>query len=1065
MRGPFEFDEIKKLRELVESTPPDPLKALEAEYEIALDRLVFYLSGLSSEEMNEHSTKLVQRLARHFLFNYYTGFAVAKFICPFAPIYSKQEPSTVRQRTIEAAIQKLARIKPARELMVEWFTAALEGKLAQLLREWLGSTRFTLRPKRMLYRAILRPGLSLAAEAEKWGRYGTNENVFKILDFALGGFYLIFKETETIRDLEFECLSSYLERLITERPSFFISIAINVIRVLAVPELPPNRREKISNLILSLRDLEKIPYEDIYAQIQDPIARTEARLDSMGLSRPISWILKQLLRRYPPKQYDLASEDGNWQKERNRIIRYRQVAEMIGMLASQDKGLLTTFENLITISWQRVSEEDLDVAFAEALPAFFAGAFSLGILARILRVRQQTTLPSLTIEALQTASISLNKDAARFLIETLREQGQTVQWIQQILENINTLGEPAERYAISVVQGEENPVILHALMSLHENLAQREQQSTQNLEDAIASRLIELMRTTDIPLNPQGIIWLLNLGREPLQRILINVIEDLAHETSATQTSRCTKILQQISSQVEQIKNPDAVVLAASWLVDPDDWIEDKRPLIERIKESIAMLGTSDTDRTMQNRIASILERAIPQPPTHLTSDQLDEIANKEGRGIANYVQNHSVLALIFAEPRHISLKGGKSKREGAGKRLVVAKALGKLHHSPWALHLLNQLFQIALEMAQVWINSERYYREFYYESEELLEEVTKSSASLKPLTSGAIQLLQKALITSETSNSELRSVLTPAFVFNEILPRLAHEVLPEAVPLLVELVWHYHCFLYPGDNHDVVFSIGKRFGWSPKWEICTTQPSIDRQLFLRSTFNEKIHRYLHIFHVEGFYADGLVLLCALQSLANVTNLTLAQQMIMWRVYRSSWHALTKSLCLLILGRQRPISEQTVRELIRVLRQDPLAALWKTTIKHGVRSLLFHLLYRMSPPEPNFNDFNYTCFCQTIAVGMIGNLLRQEQDDPIVSKHHDVLTKALLATTSLFRYGMEPHITRSESTVSGSKGLMRLLGATQEEEDRTTWIAHPTDRAYQVLLDLITAKAFSALQS
>jgi hypothetical protein len=265
---------------------------------------------------------------------------------------------------------------------------------------------------------------------------------------------------------------------------------------------------------------------------------------------------------------------------------------------------------------------------------------------------------------------------------------------------------------------------------------------------------------------------------------------------------------------------------------------------------------------------------------------------------------------------------------------------------------------------------------------------------------------------------------------------------------------------LFPGDSPSVVISTDKRQVWPPKWNTCVAQPPIDGHLSLRSAVSDKIHRYLHIFHSEGFYADGLILLCALQSLANVTSLTLSQQQIIWRIYRSSWHARTKSLCLLILGRQRPVNKQTIRELVRMLRQDPMAAFWKTTIKHLFRSLLFRLLRGMSPPEP---DLNYTYLCQTIAVGIIGNLLKQEKDNPLVRKYHDSLAEALVTTTSLFRYGMEPHMagyTSMGSDTSGTKGMMRMLGATQQEEERTTWMARPADRAYQVLRDLIAAKVF-----
>jgi hypothetical protein len=110
----------------------------------------------------------------------------------------------------------------------------------------------------------------------------------------------------------------------------------------------------------------------------------------------------------------------------------------------------------------------------------------------------------------------------------------------------------------------------------------------------------------------------------------------------------------------------------------------------------------------------------------------------------------------------------------------------------------------------------------------------------------------------------------------------------------------------------------------------------------------------------------------------------------------------------------------------------------------------------MSPPEP---DLNYIYLCQAIAVSIDGNLLNQERHSPIVRKHRRALENALLATTSLFRYGMELQVDAS-TTVSGAKGMMRLMGATQSDEDQMSRMAHPADRAYQVLQDLITANVF-----
>jgi hypothetical protein len=856
---------------------------------------------------------------------------------------------------------------------------------------------------------IAQPALSLAREGEKIGRFGISKDTFKILDFAFGGFYLIFKSTCTVSEQEFDALTSYLDQLTTRRSPYFISFIIDLMRVLAVPKLLPSQLEKLETFVTTLQDLDKIPYEDIYEQIEDPVARAEARIDSLGLSRPIDWMLKRLLRNYARESSSFSSEKEAWKRERDLIIRRLQVAQIVGILAPQDERLLSVFEALVTVLPYGMNEVELDVAFAEALPSFLLWPSSLKILTNILRIHQQTTLPKLTIEALQRTDVCLSRDTVKVLFEIIRERGDSAQWARQILGNVSALSEPAERWLTKLIPEEKNPAILHVLMQLHENLVQRRRQSVESIENALVSHIIEQTVITDEPPDSRSLNWLINLGGEPLRRLLSSLAAALEH--SAAQTSRYTNTLHVISAQADRIKNPNPAVLAACWLVEPDDWIEDNRLLAEKIDSALAILDKSDTDELIRERIAGFLARAIPR-----------EL------------------------PR--------SRRDSVDKQIAIVRALSALHHPHLAFRPLSDAFRMTLEMAQVW--------EFRDGARELAGAIVETSSSFNPLTLEAFLLVEKALIVSGSSNSELGFKLTPGFVLDEILPLFTHELSPEAVHPLIELVWHYHCFSFPGENPRMEFSTSGNHIQQPEQNPCLVHPPLDQRFSLKSAIAEKKHRYLHLFHKEGFYSDGLILLCALQSLGNVTNLTLAQQQIIWRVYRSSWHALTKSLCLLILGRQRPVTEHTVRELIKVLRQEPFTAFLKTSIKYFFRYLSFHLLYRTSPPEA---DLNYTYLCQTIAVGMIGNLLKQEKDDLLVLKYRDRLIAALISTTSLFRYGMEPHIaayTSMGSDTSGTKGMMRMLGATQQEEEHLTSMARPADRAYQVLQDLIATKVLRA---
>ena len=1042
---------IDDILNTLERMPPDPLKALEAEYEIALKGSVAYFSGRSSAEMDEREKDIVQRLSRHFLFNYYMGFSLIKFIAP----YRDQGTPTTRQYALEEAIQKLALIEPARKLMTECFAAALEGKLHRMLREWMDTGKFTLHPRRSLGRAAAR--IVFADDWETFGQY--TDDVFKTLHFGLGGFYLIFKGTGAIWPGEFKTLMKYIQRITTTRNLQDAKIPnyIDMARILVTPVLSSDRQDEFISFVLSLLDQKRFP-SLTYENIKDPVARSEAVIDDMGFSHRLTSFLKLPFR---------IKRIQAWSRKEDE--RSREIRQMLHPHPEQEelaRRRLLVSDLLSILSVQ--SDQPLQILDQKNLdfsPSILFSAFKRPSLIRpsmmerldlCFRTDRWNSSPGEKdwTKELQKSNASLDKLGMQFLVGIIRQQREHAQWAWQILENVPTVGTPAMWWLITVLPAEENSAVLRALMRLHENFAQRQSLNTtqrqllNNLEDALISRIINLVTITDVSLDPQWINWLINLGHggpghgKPLRRMLEALVNGLASETLSAQT-RYFETLRLIADQAERAKNIDAVTLVACWLVAPDDWIEDNRPLVERIKESLAILGASDTDENTQKRVVGILKHAIPKEPPSITSDQLNEIAGKEGYLAADYVQRHLMLAPIFAEPLHLF---PESKREGADKRLAVAKALGKIHYPYLALPLLENLLQLALEMEQAWKSSR--YTEFSYEARQIARETLKSIAMLKPLTAQAVLLIQKTLMASRAHESLLHSELTPDFI-HELMPLLTHGVSAEAVPVLIELVWHNHCGPLINDESLCV----RRDEPAPLKAY--ERPSL--QLII----GEKFHRYLHIIQYEGYHAEGMILLCALQSLANVTDLTFPQQQIIWRVYRSSWHALTKSLCLLILGRQRPVREETVHELIRVLRQDPTTAHGKTIIKYLFRSLLFRIFYKMSPPDP---DLNYIYLCQTVAVSMVGTLLNQERHDPIVRKRRRALKKALLATTSLFRYGMEMQVDASMSA-SGAKGMMPLMGVTQSEEEKTTWMTRPADRAYQVLDDLITAGVFSSPQN
>jgi hypothetical protein len=477
---------------------------------------------------------------------------------------------------------------------------------------------------------------------------------------------------------------------------------------------------------------------------------------------------------------------------------------------------------------------------------------------------------------------------------------------------------------------------------------------------------------------------------------------------------------------------PDAVVLAACWLVDPDDWIGDGRPLPDRIADAIAILQAPKSDRRIQEKVAHVLENGIPKLPKTVSVDETIQLADRQGYWAANYV------------------------RRGAATRLAVAKALGTVSYPDLALPILDSLFHLAMEMGQAWASSDHHFTEFHCECQELLCEIGRSIASLEPFTARSAALLETILITANESSGAAHGALNPRFVYDEILPRLAdRSVEPDAVPLLLAQTWRNHCVAH---EHAWVFTITRGESDHRVWPPGVFVRQCPNPMANKPSWaGTKIHRYFHVSDPEAYNASGMVLLCALQALARFTGLSAHQQEVVWWVYRTSWNALIKSLCLLILGRQRgdpshgAIAGKMVRELVRVVRLNPMTSLAKVMTTHTVRSPLFRLIHGYAPPDP---DFNYAYLCQATAVRLIGELLQHYGEDPTVCGFRPALERALLTATSMFRWGMEPHLsgyTSLGSETSRAKGLIRLIATTQEEEDEMAWLARPADLAYQVI--------------
>jgi hypothetical protein len=225
-------------------------------------------------------------------------------------------------------------------------------------------------------------------------------------------------------------------------------------------------------------------------------------------------------------------------------------------------------------------------------------------------------------------------------------------------------------------------------------------------------------------------------------------------------------------------------------------------------------------------------------------------------------------LAAVLDEP--IGHRQEYPMRAGASRRLALARALSQVRSPEIALPLLADLFHLAVEMFLAWSRAggmPRYFPELSWEASALALEVLKAVAQLEPVLPQAVALLEEILLTEYQmpKGGFATTEFAPGAIARNILPLLVkRQIAPETVPALLGLLQRE----YPsGEKH-----------------------------------SQRIWQ------------------CALQWLSNVSTLDAEQQEVIWNVGYASPLILTRSLALLVLGRQRPLNARTWETVLNLLR-------------------------------------------------------------------------------------------------------------------------------------------------
>lgn len=323
--------------------------------------------------------------------------------------------------------------------------------------------------------------------------------------------------------------------------------------------------------------------------------------------------------------------------------------------------------------------------------------------------------------------------------------------------------------------------------------------------------------------------------------------------------------------------------------------------------------------------------------------------------------------------------------RASADRRLALARALGRSSSPEHAIPLLADLFQLAVEI----------YMELRWESNALAIGTLKALAQLEPVLPQAVALLEEILLAQYKmpEGGFDGPTLSPDTITREVLPLLVgHRLAPEAVPALVELLEHDQP---PQEKHK------QRI-----WQI------------------------------------------TLQWLSNTSALSTEQQEVIWRVGYTSPLILIRALALLVLGRQRPLS-QRVWETVLTLLHTPWRQLYQSYSAEIARLSDRNAWLIFNPGD--------VFLLSGVAVALTAEWYTKA--DLLVNEQREVLHRTWSRASSDYNRTLEARLAHSTHPLTGkdwsnAKGLaLSLCSAVGKSPgDDPDWLVRPGDLARNLSL-------------
>lgn len=793
--------------------------------------------------------------------------------------------------------------------------------------------------------------------ADDWEKLSTHG-----IEFGLSGFSLLFHANPgVLLPEEFETLIAYARQLADERN--WVGVR-DVFNLLSTANVSSKQQKQLLEFAHSMLDTTLYPYSE-------PDEDLSTKNEKMEVSSVLKRVLKVQASMYGKRiqQVTRLHAESRPSREHNSMVRRREeVVRTLTVLAFQSDEAREALRNLTLRALEEQKLKSRDKWVSEPAIQQFGAAVESLLLVSMTDVRSletlffalaasgKKTLSDDHLEALREANLQLDEDPIEFLLEHIRAGGDARLWSEQILANIPRLSGRVINLLREIVPEENDISVLKALVSLYKQLRVRNQNQQLLLE--FEQILATRLRVALFDREvPFETDWVsFVIGAMKREQLLRTVLEEVVVILRSEQEPSLEKRCFDVLHAIAQ---------QAEQMIEPDAY-------------TLAACILIDPHDWIRDG-SELLDRV----------DEARHFFESTDR-----IQAQRVVQLLDA-----------AMRSRSQMRMVIVQSFRTFEYTDLTLPLLEQIMDEAMAGG------------FGNQKPELFVNAFKSVAGQSPLTPQILRLLQIGLLPS--FEEDRQTTLSAAVVYREVLPLLTHEIAPDSVLLLIELVQQCHCLIC-----GPALSIG-RYKRSP----------------FRSPVQELRHRYAHIeYGVQE--PEHLILVCALQALTNVSDLSPTHQDFIERVYRTSWLTIVKALSLRILCNQQPIRERTIALLENLLRRNAeVDRAFSTPLKDGLHWRLSRRFHEETPPMADWESVRHL---QTVAVYELSTLL-QDKDLPSSEQYQHRFERDLLATISLFRQATE-----ARWTTGGTSSEIPISKHIDPDQD---WSGYPSDLAYSILYE------------